>query len=347
MRMEKKSFEKIIKKIQSVASQIKGEVNIMEVCGTHTQAISRHGIRNLMPENVRLLTGPGCPVCVSAQEDIDAVVHLAKSGIPIATYGDMLRVPGYLGSLDQARQNGATVFPVYSVEEALELKKEYPELVFFGLGFDTTAPMTAVALKGGLTVYSSHKLFLPAMEALLAMGEIKIDGFLSPGHVSTIVGIEPYEHMHVAQVITGFTPEDILVGIYMLLCQIRDGKKEVENEYLRSVKKNGNPVARKLLKEYFKVTDGNWRGFGIIPNSGLEVKDDRLNAKIKYANILSTLDYSKSKKPTGCKCGEVIRALKTPRQCPMFGKACTPEKPYGPCMVSDEGACNTVFRFEA
>ncbi len=347
MKKPEKSLNELVDKIHSVAARIKRNVSIMEVCGTHTQAISRNGIRKLMPKNVALLTGPGCPVCVTAQEDIDAAVSLASAGIPIATYGDMLRVPGYLGSLEQARSRGAKIFSVYSIEEALEIQKDIPELVFFGLGFDTTAPMTAVALKKGLTVYSSHKLFLPAMDALLQMGEIKIDGFLSPGHVSTIVGTAPYEHMHIAQVITGFKAEDVLVGIYMLLKQIAENRKEVENEYVRSVRPEGNPAARKLLKEEFVVSDGNWRGFGIIPNSGLEVRNPKLNAKIKYKDILFKVDFSKSKKPTGCRCGEVIRALLTPQQCPMFGKACTPEKPYGPCMVSDEGACNAEYRFNS
>ena len=346
MKKEKKSFENIIKKIRDVAGEIGRDVSLMEVCGTHTQAISRNGIRNLMPKNVKLLTGPGCPVCVTAQEDIDAIVALAMAGIPIATYGDMLRVPGFLGSLEKARSQGAQVFSVYSVEEALEIQKEHQNLVFFGLGFDTTTPMTALALKKGLNVYSTHKLFLPAMDALLAMGEIKIDGFISPGHVSAIVGIQPYEHMHVAQVITGFASEDVLVGIYMLLCQIRDGRKDVENEYMRLVKKDGNITAREAIFEEFEICDGNWRGFGIIPDSGLEVKDPELNAKIKYKYILDKIDYSKSKRPTGCKCGEVIRGLMTPKQCPMFGKACTPEKSYGPCMVSDEGACNAEYRYD-
>jgi hydrogenase expression/formation protein HypD len=347
MKKEKKSFEDLIRKINIVAAQIKQDVNLMEVCGTHTQAVSKNGIRRLMPKNVKLLTGTGCPVCVTAQEDIDSAVALAKAGIPIATYGDMLRVPGFFGSLETARADGAKVFSVYSIEEALEIKKEYPELVFFGLGFDTTTPMTALALKKGLTVYSTHKLFLPAMDALLAMGEIKIDGFISPGHVSAIVGTKPYEHMNVSQVITGFTAEDVLVGIYMLLCQIRDGRKEVENEYVRLVKKDGNPIALKAIFDEFVISDGNWRGFGIIPNSGLEVKNPKLNAKIKYKDILSKIDFSQSRKPTGCRCGEVIRGLMTPKQCPMFGKTCTPEKPYGPCMVSDEGACNAEYRYNS
>ncbi|EKE19377.1 MAG: hypothetical protein ACD_9C00036G0009 [uncultured bacterium] len=345
MKKQEKSFDDLIEKIHTVARDIKKSITLMEVCGTHTQTVSRHGIRKIMPKNVRLLTGPGCPVCVTAQEDIDAVVHLALSGIPIATYGDMLRVPGYLGSLQQAKSQGAKVFSIYSIEEALELKKLHEDLVFFGMGFDTTAPMTAIALKNNLTVYSTHKLFLPAMDALLQMGEIRIDGFISPGHVSAIVGMEPYQHMNVSQVITGFTPEDVLVGIYMLLKQIKEGRKVVENEYVRLVKTDGNPIAQKVLFDEFEIGDGNWRGFGIIPGSGLEVKNPKLNAKIKYKSILSEVDHVKSKKPTGCRCGEVIRGIILPDKCPMFGKACTSEKPYGPCMVSDEGACNAAYRF--
>ena len=340
-----KNIQELIEKINSVAAGIKNNINIMEVCGTHTQAISRYGIRELLPKNIHLLSGPGCPVCVTAQVDIDAIVNLALAGIPVATYGDAIRVPGYFGSLEKARSLGAKVFPVYSVEEALELKVKYPDMVFFGIGFDTTAPMTAMALKKGLTVYSTHKLFLPAMDALLAMGELKIDGFLSPGHVSTIVGLKPYEHMKVAQVITGFEAEDVLVGLLMLLHQIKKGKSIVENEYARSVRKLGNPKARKIIFEEFKISDGNWRGFGIIPSSGLEVKNPKLNAKIKYKDILSKIDFSLSRKPTGCLCGEVIRGLITPVECPMFGRACTPENPYGPCMVPAEGSCNVKYRY--
>jgi hydrogenase expression/formation protein HypD len=184
------------------------------------------------------------------------------------------------------------------------------------------------------------------MDALLAMGEIKIDGFISPGHVSTIIGTEPYEHMDVAQVITGFTSEDILVGIYMLVKQIAEGKKIVENEYKRSVKKQGNIIAQKIISKEFYITSGNWRGFGEIPNSGLEVRNKKLNAKIIYQDILSKMDSSVSNKKNGCRCGEVIRGLIESKQCPMFGKVCTPENPYGPCMVSSEGVCNSSYRFE-
>lgn len=347
MKNQKKNIDELIGKINKVAARIKRSINIMEVCGTHTRVISRNGIRRILPENIRLLSGPGCPVCVTAQEDIDSVVQLALAGIPIATYGDMLRVPGYFGSLEDARSKGAKVFAVYSVLEALELKKKYDGLVFFGIGFDTTAPMTAVALEKGLVVYSAHKLFLPAMDALLGMGEIKIDGFISPGHVSTIVGSRRFEHMDISQVITGFEAEDVLVGIYMLLGQIAKGEKKVENEYARSVKCSGNLVAQEALSKAFRICDGNWRGFGIIPKSGLEVKNPKLNAKLKYRKILSRTDFSRSKKPNGCRCGEVIRGLVQPKECPMFGKTCFPEKPFGPCMVSEEGACSIQYHFDS
>ncbi len=342
-------MQKLLKNIEYLAKQINRNVQLMEVCGSHTQAISRYGIRNILPKNIILISGPGCPVCVTSQGDIDAIVYLAKNNIPIATYGDVLRVPGYYGSLDMARERGAKVFDVYSTEDALKLKDKYPDLVFFGLGFDTTAPMSAYAIKKGLTVYSTHKVFLPAMEALLEMGEIKIDGFIDPGHVSAIVGTEPYKSMRVSQVITGFEAEDVLVGIYMLLKQIKENRAEVENQYLRCVKKQGNKKARELIFDVFQISDGDWRGFGIISNSGLEIKSKykEFNAKIKYKDIIdkSKVESRKSKVGIGCACGEIIRGLKSPQECPMFGRACNPNNPIGPCMVSVEGACNVSFRY--
>ena len=342
-------IKKVIKKIKALGADIGREVNIMEVCGTHTQAVARYGLRRLMPKNVHLTTGPGCPVCVTAQEDIDAIVSLALAGIPVATYGDMLRVPGFFGSLDEARSKGAKVFDVYSTEDALALQKDYPDLVFFGLGFETTTPMTAYAVKNGLTVYSTHKLFLPAMAALLEIGKLKIDGFLSPGHVSAIIGVKPYQNMRVSQVIAGFTAEDVLTAIYMLLKQIKEGRKDVENEYLRAVKERGNPEAEKAIFDVFDIKDGLWRGFGIIPKSGLEIKNKYKNqdAKIKYKDIIKSpkSEIRNQKSETLCKCGEIIRGLKNPKECPMFKKACSPEKPFGPCMVSTEGACNVEYRY--
>lgn len=336
----------LIKEIKKISQKIRRNVQLMEVCGTHTQAISRAGIRDVLPKNIKLITGPGCPVCVTAQKDIDAIVNLALAGVSVATYGDVLRVPGAFGSLDEAREKGAQVFDVYSTEDALELQKKYSDLVFFGLGFDTTAPMTAYAIQKGLTVYSTHKIFVPAMEALLEMGEIKIDGFIDPGHVSAIIGTKPYESMKVPQVITGFETQDVLEGILMLLRQIKNGRQEVENQYTRAVKKEGNPEARKITYEVFEAGGGLWRGFGDIPGSGLEIKEKYKdqNAKVKYEDILEKIDFSQSVEPAGCRCGEIIRGLISPETCPMFAKACTPDNPIGPCMVSIEGACNNFYR---
>ncbi len=343
-----KKLEKILEQINAVAGKIKREVRLMEVCGTHTQAVRKFGIRELMPKNVKLVTGPGCPVCVTDQRDIDAVVVLARAGVPIATYGDVLRVPGSFGSLEKARREGAKVFPVYSVAEAVELKKEYDDLVFFGIGFETTAPMTAWGIKNGLTVYSAHKLFIPALAALATSQVTKIDGFIDPGHVSAIVGTEVYKDIKKPQVITGFEAEDVLVAIYLLLSQIAEGETEVENEYSRVVKKEGNTKAMELIFDVFEVGDGAWRGLGVIPQSGLEIKKKykQFDAKLKYKDVLGKVDFSKSQKPTACRCGEVIQGIIDSRQCPMFGRACTPENPYGPCMVSVEGACNVEYRYE-
>lgn len=351
-----KKLNELIWSINKLTEKIGRRVNLMEVCGTHTQAVARYGINRVLPENINLISGPGCPVCVTAQEDIDAIVNLALAGVPISTYGDVLRIPGYFGSLDQAREKGAKVFDVYSIEDALNLQKKIPEMVFFGLGFETTAPMTAYAVKKvylsgrrGFTIYSTHKLFPPAMKALLESGDLKIDGYICPGHVSAIIGMRPYKAMKVPQVIAGFTADDILISIYMLLKQISENRAGVENEYVRVVRKEGNQKAYKEIFDVFEPTSGNWRGFGIIPNSGLRIKNKykEFDAKVKYKNILDRIDFSKSKKPTACRCGEIIRGLKNPDKCPLFKKMCTPENPVGPCMVSVEGACNVEYRYNS
>lgn len=340
-------MKKIIQQINIVAKEIGRQVSLMEVCGTHTQAISHFGIREILPKNIKLITGPGCPVCVTAQRDIDAIVSLALAGVPVATYGDMLRVPGYFGSLDQAREKGAQVFDVYSVADALKLQKNYPELVFFGLGFETTTPMTAWGIKNKLVVYSAHKIFLPAMETLLNMGEIKIDGFIDPGHVSAVIGVSPYEKLKIPQVITGFEMRDVLTGILLLLTQIKNKDLTVLNQYSRVVRSAGNKNIQKLIEEVFEVSDGDWRGFGIIPESGLKIRSKykQFDAQVKYRHILEKVDFSKSHDPMGCKCGDVIRGLMESKKCPMFGRACNPDNPIGPCMVSIEGACNVAFRY--
>ncbi|MFA7319366.1 MAG: hydrogenase formation protein HypD [Parcubacteria group bacterium] len=340
-------MDSLIKKIDRLAKEIGRDVNLMEVCGTHTQVISRFGIREILPKNIKLITGPGCPVCVTAQRDIDAIVNLALAGIPVATYGDALRVPGYFGSLNEAREKGAQVFDVYSVADAVELKKKIPNLVFFGLGFETTTPMTAWGIQNGLIVYSAHKIFLPAMEALLSMGEIKIDGFIDPGHVSVVIGTAPYVKLKIPQVITGFEMQDVLEGILLLLNQIKNKDTRVLNQYSRAVRDKGNEKIRRIISDVFEAADGEWRGFGIIPKSGLKIRNKyrQFDAKVKYGNILAKVDFSRSKDPAGCKCGDVIRGLMESKKCPLFGKVCMPDNPVGPCMVSVEGACSVAFRY--
>lgn len=340
--------KEIIKQINKIAKELGKNINLMEACGTHTQVISRYGIRDILPKNIKLITGPGCPVCVTAQRDIDAIINLALAGVPVATYGDLMRVPGYFGSLDEAREKGARVFDVYSVTDALKLKDEYTDLVFFGLGFETTTPMTAWAIKNKLTVYCAHKIFLPAMKALMRSKEISIDGFIDPGHVSVVIGIAPYDELKIPQVITGFEMKDVLVGILILLNKIKNKDTKVVNQYSRVVKNEGNKKIREMIEDVFETTDGDWRGFGIIPASGLKIKDKyrEFDAKIKYKDILDKVDFSHSKDPAGCKCGDVIRGIIDSKKCLLFGKICTPDNPIGPCMVSVEGACNVTFRYD-
>jgi hydrogenase expression/formation protein HypD len=338
--------KEILGKINQIALKIKRKVYLMEVCGTLTQQIARYGIRNLMPKNVKLITGPGCPVCITPQEDVIAVLNLALSGIPVATYGDAVGLleNSFYGTNLKGKE--LKIFSVYSLEDALNIKKQFPDLVFFAIGFETTAPMTAHIIKKGLTVFSAHRLFLPAMEVLTKIDNLKIDGFLCPGHVSTITGVKPYRKLKSHLVITGFEVSDILTGIYLLLKQIKEGRKEVENQYSRSVQEEGNFRAYKSIFEVFDVVDSNWRGLGIIPKSGLEIKKKfwQQNAKVKYKKILEK-NPSFSFKKTACQCGEVIWGLKSPKDCPLFRKICRPENPVGPCMVSIEGACNVEFRY--
>jgi len=313
----------------------------MEICGGHTNVIMKYGIRDILPSSIRLISGPGCPVCVSAQRDIDCMIALGSHGVPIATYGDMLRVPGSHDTLEKARSAGNKVFEVYSVEEVLSLREQHPDIVFFGIGFETTTPMTAFLLERGVTVYSVHKLVPNAMKALL-QGEVKIDGFIDPGHVSTIRGLDAYRGIQVPQAISGFTPERILRSIMALLTMIKDKKHGVVNAYAEVVHEEGNPIAQKLIDRHFGVVDSEWRGLGVIPMSGLDVKDPNLNARVKYKEILDRVPPPVWR---GCRCGDVLKGLIEPVQCALYRKVCTPERPMGGCMVSDEGSCAISFRY--
>lgn len=332
------------------------QVRLMEVCGTHTAAIFRHGIRDLLPPNISLVSGPGCPVCVTASRDIDRAIALASTpGVTLTTFGDMLRVPGSTSSLQRARADGADVRVVYSTLDALEIARSNPnrQVVFFGVGFETTAPTVACSVleaeRLGLHnyfVYSVHKVMPPPMKALVNSGDVRIDGFICPGHVSTIIGATPYqflaEEFGIPCVIAGFEPLDILQSIDMLLAMRIDGRAGVEIQYSRVVRPEGNPVALEQMNRVFQPSDAEWRGLGMIPASGLAVRKD-------YAQFDATrvfqVDPGPTKEHSGCRCGEVLRGAITPAECSLYGGICTPEEPVGPCMVSSEGTCSNWYQF--
>ncbi len=330
-----------IERINSLAKKLDRTITIMEICGGHTNVIMKYGIREILPKNIRLISGPGCPVCVSSERDIDNMIALADAGIPIATYGDMLKVPGSNYSLEEIKAKKGNVFEVYSAAEVLDFRRKYPNIVFFGIGFETTAPMTAFLLKHKIAVYSVHKLVPPALRILMADEQVKIDGFIDPGHVSTIIGMDEYRKIKVPQVISGFLPEQILRAISLLVELISEGKTSTINGYPEVVHEEGNETAKKLLREQFYVADSEWRGLGVLPKSGLEVKDDNLNAKIKYRDILKKVPQPRK---TACRCGDVLKGIIEPTDCPLYRKACTPEKPIGACMVSEEGSCAIYWR---
>lgn len=334
-----------------------GTLNFMEVCGTHTMAIAASGMRRLFPKRLRMLSGPGCPVCVTSQGDIDRVLALTRiPGIIITTFGDMLKVKGSKGlDLQSAREGGADIRVVYSPLDAVALAAAEPgrEVVFIGVGFETTAPAIAGAVRrakqDGLKNFSStafFKLVPPALEFLLADPENKISGFMLPGHVSAIIGLAPYrfvpEKYRVPCVVTGFEPLDILTGINMLLKQVVSGKPGVEDEYFRAVPSSGNPAALKLIGEVFAVSSASWRAIGFLPATGLSFAKE-------YAafDALQRFDipYSEAPEPKNCLCGKILLGKALPPDCPLFGRACTPSCAVGPCMVSSEGACAAWFKY--
>ncbi|MHB0977320.1 MAG: hydrogenase formation protein HypD [Candidatus Aquicultorales bacterium] len=343
--------------IDRINSTSKRPISLMEVCGTHTVAISRNAIRQVIPDTIRLLSGPGCPVCVTANADIDYGIELAKlDGVIMTTFGDMMKVPGSYSSFSKEKAAGADIRVVYSTIDALKIAEDNPDrqVVFYGVGFETTAPTIALAVveakKRGLrnfSVYARHKVVPPAMAALLSLGEVKIDGFICPGHVSAIIGSEPYrfiaEDYAIPCVIIGFEPVDILQGILMLVEQVESGRSEVEIQYTRTVRPEGNPTAVKLLDQVFKTADADWRGIGIITATGLSLRPEYsdFDAEKRFQ-----IELPPTKEPKGCACGEILRGVKLPYECKIFGKSCTPEHPVGPCMVSTEGSCAAYYRYE-
>lgn len=333
-------------------------VSFMEICGTHTVAIFRSGLRQLLPASIRLISGPGCPVCVTANEDIDRTIWLAQQpGVIITTFGDLIRVPGSFSSLHNERSKGADVRIVYATLDAVQIARENPgrEVVFLGIGFETTAPTVAAAVyqAGGeglknFSIFSAHKLLPPAMRALLDSGDLRLDGFLCPGHVSTVIGAGAYQEVvdryRMPCVVTGFEPLDLLQGICLLVEQVDQGRAEVMNAYRRAVTWEGNAAARRLMGEIFEPAHATWRGLGPIPWSGLKVRPawDRYDACERFS-----MPPIQVNEHPGCRCGEVLRGLLTPPQCELFRKACNPQNPMGPCMVSGEGTCGAYFRYHA
>lgn len=331
-------------------------LTVMEVCGTHTVAIARAGLRGLLPEGVRLISGPGCPVCVTPAEMVDRAVALAKlPGVTLATFGDMLRVPGTEASLDQARAAGASVRIVYSPHECVTLAQADPDrrVVFFAVGFETTQPgIAAMVLEArreglkNLLVLPALKLIPPAMRGLLAAGEVALDGFILPGHVSVVLGLEPYrfiaDDFGKSGVVAGFEGAAILRAIERLAEFAAAGRAGIENSYEGVVRPGGNPVARRLVDQVFKPTDSEWRGLGKIPTSGLGLRPEF--SDLDAGGIPVELPLSQGRE-TGCRCGEILKGVLIPNQCPLFGRGCTPERPVGPCMVSSEGSCQAHYRY--
>jgi hydrogenase expression/formation protein HypD len=342
--------------LRQTAESLRRPVQLMEVCGTHAHAVGRYGLRQLLPPGVRLISGPGCPVCVTTAGQIEQALHIARRGATVATFGDLMRVPAPSGSLAGVRAEGADVRVVYSPQQALELAREEPtrEVVFVGVGFETTAPGVAAVVQeaaharlSNFSVLSLHKLVPPALEALVASGEVRIDGFLCPGHVSVVIGSNSYQPLAekycVPCVVAGFEPEDILLGILLLLRQIAEGRAEVENAYPRAVRPEGNWKAQALLAAVFAPADVEWRGLGRVPASGLVLREELawIDAARRYE-----VSGEASEEPPGCRCGEVLRGVVEPQQCPLFARACAPAHPVGPCMVSSEGTCAAAYKYE-
>ncbi|MCX7795695.1 MAG: hydrogenase formation protein HypD [bacterium] len=349
--------KKILSEIEEISLSL-GDITIMEFCGTHTHSIFRFGIRELLPENVTMLSGPGCPVCVTDNLDIDYSLALAE--IPntiLVTFGDMVKVPGSYKSLQDIKAEGKDIRIVYSCMSALEIAEQNPRksVIFLGVGFETTAPTVAGAIIeakrrriDNFFVYSMHKLTPPAMRSILELGEVKLDGILGPGHVSTVIGSEAWsfipDNYKMPIAIAGFDTIDILLGIRALLEMIRDKTPRVVNTYLRAVKPKGNKLAQNLMYEVFEVTDSYWRGLGRLPKSGLKIREKYRNFD---ASIQFPINIENVVRHKLCKCGEVIRGVTSPLECPLFNKVCNPTNPIGPCMVSSEGTCSAYYLYGA
>jgi hydrogenase expression/formation protein HypD len=343
---------------EAIRARATRPLRLMEFCGGHTHAILRFGIPDLLPETVDLRSGPGCPVCVTSSADLDRAIALAQvPEVILTTFGDMIRVPGSRTSLAQAKAEGADVRVVYSPLDALDVARQNPErpVVFLGVGFETTAPMVASAVasaeREGLEnfyVFSTHKLTPPATLAILTVGEIALDGVIGPGHVTTIIGSDAWRFLPddygMPCAIAGFEPLDLLRAILALVTMDEEEAPDVDNTYARSVRPAGNPGAQRAIEQVFEVAEAEWRGFGSVPASGLRLRERY--ARFDAASAFP-VDVPPSQEPPGCRCGDVLRGVLLPTECPLFATACTPQSPIGPCMVSAEGACAAYYRYKS
>jgi len=342
--------------ISQIHRKSKTSARFMEFCGGHTVTIFRYGIRRILPSTIDMVSGPGCPICVTANADLDKAIALAQiPEVIIATFGDMLKVPGSHSSLQEVKANGADVRMVYSTMDALKIAEDNPgkSVVFLGIGFETTAPTIAASIlqaeENGIKNYyvlSLHKLCPPVIRAVLDSGEVKLHGLICPGHVSAIIGSHPWEFIAqdygIPCVVSGFEPLDILQCVNMLVAQIENGESKVEIAYRRGVRPEGNQQALKLMEEVFETCPAEWRGIGEVPDSGLKVRKEYQPFD---AEVAFDIDPGSPYEPEGCICGDILRGVKTPLDCRLFGKVCTPESPVGPCMVSSEGSCSAYYLY--
>ncbi|MDO8879720.1 MAG: hydrogenase formation protein HypD [Coriobacteriia bacterium] len=342
--------------VDAIRETAQSPCTLMEVCGTHTMAIAKHGLRGLMPETITLLSGPGCPVCVTANADIDLAIEIARQpGVVLATFGDMMKVPGSYSSLSAEKADGRDVRVVYSPLDSLSIAEREPDkhVVFLGVGFETTAPTVALTIREAArralpnwSALSLHKTVPGALRALVNDPDVRVTGFILPGHVSTIIGLEPYRFLAdeygIPSVITGFEPVDVLQGVWMLTKQLAEGRAEVEIAYGRGVSAGGNPTAVAAMEEAFTAVDAEWRGIGVIPGTGLALRPEFAHYD---ARVRVPVTPPAPREIKGCQCGDVLRGVLLPFDCKLFGRGCTPEHPVGPCMVSSEGSCAAYYRY--
>jgi len=355
--MEEYRDSKISRQLaERIRNSSKKKIRLMEVCGTHTVSIFRSGIRSILPDAISLLSGPGCPVCVTDQREIDTFIELSKiDDVILTTFGDLMRVPGTTSTFQKERANGQDIRIVYSTFDAVEIARNNPDkkIVFPGVGFETTAPTIAASILyakqmnlDNFFVYSAHKLVPPALNALMATDDVRIDGFILPGHVSVVIGTNAYQEFFdrykIPCVVAGFEPTDLLQAISVLVDQIEANAPKLVNCYPRAVTFDGNQKAQKIMFEVFETADAPWRGIGTILKSGLKIRNEFANYD---AQEMFEFEVPESKDPKGCACGEILTGAKIPPQCPLYKSVCTPVDPVGPCMVSSEGTCAAYYRY--